>query len=114
MGTYAQLIRALDMDHRAEEAHKFWVKNIGTDLHSVSWQLCRLMISIYYRNNRLEDLVKVCMLIYLNVFLVIIQFRELHTFSWQLANQLLDIYSLHSYSYFVCSQYAFEFYEKDF
>ncbi|KAF8402286.1 hypothetical protein HHK36_013238 [Tetracentron sinense] len=59
MGTYRQLIQALDMDHRAEEAHKFWVKKIGNDLHSVPWQLCKLMISIYYRNNMLERLVKV-------------------------------------------------------
>lgn len=59
MGTYGQLIRALDMDHRAEEAHKFWEKKIGTDLHSVPWQLCKSMISIYYRNNMLERLIKV-------------------------------------------------------
>ncbi|GMH09666.1 hypothetical protein Nepgr_011507 [Nepenthes gracilis] len=58
MGTYRQLIRALDMDHRAEEAHKIWVKKIGYDLHSVPWQLCNLMISVYYRNNMLESLVK--------------------------------------------------------
>ncbi|WJZ87964.1 hypothetical protein VitviT2T_007306 [Vitis vinifera] len=58
MGTYGQLIRALDMDHRAEEAHEFWVKKIGTDLHSVPWHLCHRMISVYYRNNMLENLVK--------------------------------------------------------
>lgn len=58
MGTYGQLIKALDMDHRAEEAHQFWAKKIGTDLHSVPWQLCRSMISIYYRNNMPERLVK--------------------------------------------------------
>ncbi|CAL5421830.1 unnamed protein product [Camellia sinensis] len=58
MRTYGQLIRALDMDHRVEEAHEFWVKKIGNDLHSVPWQLCDLMISVYYRNNRLENLVK--------------------------------------------------------
>nr|POF08900.1 pentatricopeptide repeat-containing protein, chloroplastic [Quercus suber]POF08901.1 pentatricopeptide repeat-containing protein, chloroplastic [Quercus suber] len=58
MGTYGQLIRALDMDHRAEEAHKVWVQKLGMDLHSVPWQLCRLMISVYHRNNMLEDLVK--------------------------------------------------------
>ncbi|KAI4313596.1 hypothetical protein L6164_026560 [Bauhinia variegata] len=58
MGTYGQLIRALDMDHRAEEAHKFWENKIGTDLHSVPWQLCHVMISVYYRNNRLEDLIR--------------------------------------------------------
>jgi len=59
MGTYGQLIRALDMDHRVEEAHKFWEMKIGSDLHSVPWQLCHVMISVYYRNNMLEDLVKV-------------------------------------------------------
>lgn len=59
-GTYAQLIRALDMDHRAEEAHQFWTKKIGKDLHSVPWQLCGTMISIYYRNNMFNDLVMVC------------------------------------------------------
>ncbi|MCH87133.1 pentatricopeptide repeat-containing protein chloroplastic-like [Trifolium medium] len=58
MGTYGQLIRALDMDHRVGEAQKFWEMKIGTDLHSVPWQLCHLMISVYYRNNMLEDLVK--------------------------------------------------------
>ncbi|XP_027360000.1 pentatricopeptide repeat-containing protein At4g18975, chloroplastic isoform X2 [Abrus precatorius] len=58
MGTYGQLIQALDMDHRVEEAQKFWEMKIGTDLHSVPWQLCHLMISVYYRNNMLEDLVK--------------------------------------------------------
>ena len=59
MGTYQQLIRALDMDHRAEEAHSFWMRKIGNDLHSVSWQACHLMISIYHRNNMLDRLVKV-------------------------------------------------------
>ncbi|XWS33129.1 hypothetical protein CRYUN_Cryun22dG0052300 [Craigia yunnanensis] len=58
MGTYVQLIRALDMDNRAEEAHQFWMKKVSADLHSVPWQLCRLMISVYYRNNMLENLVK--------------------------------------------------------
>ncbi|KAJ8760142.1 hypothetical protein K2173_010998 [Erythroxylum novogranatense] len=58
LGTYEQLIVALDMDHRAEEAHMFWVKKIGNDLHSVSWQLCKCMMGIYYRNNMLEHLIK--------------------------------------------------------
>ncbi|XP_050376662.1 pentatricopeptide repeat-containing protein At4g18975, chloroplastic [Argentina anserina] len=58
MGTYGQLIRALDMDQRPEEAHKFWQKKIGMDLHAVPWQLCKSMISMYYRNNMLENLVK--------------------------------------------------------
>lgn len=59
MGTYAQLIRALEKDNRAEEAHKIWVKKIGYDLHSVPWQFCDVMLSIHYRNNMLERLVKV-------------------------------------------------------
>lgn len=59
LNTYGQLIRALEKDHRAEEAEKFWAKRIGVDLHSVPWNLCRLMISVYYRNNMLENLVKV-------------------------------------------------------
>ncbi|XP_008804661.1 pentatricopeptide repeat-containing protein At4g21190 [Phoenix dactylifera] len=58
MGTYEQLIRALEKDNRAEEAHKIWVKKIGHDLHSVPWRFCDLMLSIYYRNNMLERLVK--------------------------------------------------------
>lgn len=58
MGIYRQLINALDKDHRAEEAHNFWMKKIGSDFHSVPWQLCTLMISIYYRNNMPERLVK--------------------------------------------------------
>lgn len=59
MGTYEQLIRALEKDHRAEEAHRIWLKKIGSDLHSVPWRVCDLMVSIYYRNNMLERLVKV-------------------------------------------------------
>lgn len=58
-GTYTQLIKALGMDHRAEEAHQFWMKKFGKDLHSVPWQLCSAMISIYYRNNMLDHLVMV-------------------------------------------------------
>ncbi|GFY93927.1 hypothetical protein Acr_09g0003730 [Actinidia rufa] len=58
MGTYGQLIRALDMDHRAEEAHELWVKKFSSDLRSVPWPLCHLMISVYYRNNMLERLIK--------------------------------------------------------
>ncbi|KAK2982940.1 hypothetical protein RJ640_006354 [Escallonia rubra] len=58
MGTYEQLIRALDKDHRAEEAHELWVRKVGIDLHSASWQLCTLMMSVYYRNNMLDNLVK--------------------------------------------------------
>ncbi|THU66887.1 hypothetical protein C4D60_Mb05t18920 [Musa balbisiana] len=58
MGTYEQLIRALEKDNRAEEAHRIWVKKISHDLHSVPWRFCDLMLSIYYRNNMLERLVK--------------------------------------------------------
>ncbi|CAN8295622.1 unnamed protein product [Cochlearia groenlandica] len=58
MGTYGQLIRALDMDRRAKEAHAIWRKKIGNDLHSVPWQLCLQMILIYFRNNMLQELVK--------------------------------------------------------
>ncbi|KAI4304070.1 hypothetical protein MLD38_039632 [Melastoma candidum] len=57
MGVYRMLIQALDMDHRAEEAHRFWEKKIGNDFHSVPWKLCTCMIGIYYRNNMLEHLV---------------------------------------------------------
>ncbi|KAL8224612.1 hypothetical protein R6Q59_000448 [Mikania micrantha] len=58
MGTYGQLVRALDMDHRAEEAHEVWVKKLAFDMHSVPWQLCHQMISVYYRNNMMERAVK--------------------------------------------------------
>ncbi|XP_065039757.1 uncharacterized protein LOC135584157 isoform X10 [Musa acuminata AAA Group] len=58
MGTYEQLIRALEKDNRAEEAHRIWVQKISHDLHSVPWRFCDLMLSIYYRNNMLERLVK--------------------------------------------------------
>ncbi|CAI0432402.1 unnamed protein product [Linum tenue] len=47
MGTYGQLIRALDKDCRAEEAHTAWLKKVGTDLHSVPWKLCSMMISLF-------------------------------------------------------------------
>ncbi|KAL8515669.1 hypothetical protein ACS0TY_014375 [Phlomoides rotata] len=57
-GTYGQLIHALDRDHRVEEAHEIWKKKLAFDLHSVPWKLCDLMMSVYYRNNMLEDLVK--------------------------------------------------------
>ncbi|KAK6161376.1 hypothetical protein DH2020_004757 [Rehmannia glutinosa] len=57
-GTYGQLIEALDMDHRVEEANEIWKRKLAFDLHSVPWKLCKLMISVYYRNNMLEDLVK--------------------------------------------------------
>ncbi|KAL4353468.1 hypothetical protein GQ457_06G020160 [Hibiscus cannabinus] len=61
MRTYTLLLRALDMDDRAEEAHQFWVKKVGaeSDLHSVPWQVHRLMIVVYYRNNVPENLIKI-------------------------------------------------------
>ncbi|XP_074332138.1 pentatricopeptide repeat-containing protein At4g18975, chloroplastic-like isoform X1 [Apium graveolens] len=58
MNTYGQLIRALDMDHRVKEAHAIWVEKVGHDMHSVPWNLCKLMIGVYYRNNMLDNLVK--------------------------------------------------------
>ncbi|KAL8147297.1 hypothetical protein AgCh_004859 [Apium graveolens] len=58
MNTYGQLIRALDMDHRVKEAHAIWVEKVGDDMHSVPWNLCKLMIGVYYRNNMLDNLVK--------------------------------------------------------
>ncbi|KAI3754690.1 hypothetical protein L1987_54478 [Smallanthus sonchifolius] len=58
LGTYGQLVRALDMDHRVDEAHEVWVKKLAVDLHSVPWQLCHQMIVVYYRNNMMERVVK--------------------------------------------------------
>lgn len=57
-GTYGQLIVALDMDHRVEEADMIWKKKLGYAMHSVPWKLCKLMISVYYRNKMFEDVVK--------------------------------------------------------
>ncbi|KAM0864841.1 hypothetical protein ACQ4PT_043668 [Festuca glaucescens] len=56
--TYEQLVRALEKDSRAEEAHKIWEKKIAHDLHSVPWRFCGLMLAIYYRNNMLDRLIK--------------------------------------------------------
>ncbi|XP_062197991.1 pentatricopeptide repeat-containing protein At4g18975, chloroplastic-like isoform X2 [Phragmites australis] len=58
MRTYELLVCALEKDNRAEEAHKIWQKKIAHDLHSVPWRFCRLMLAIYYRNNRLDRLVR--------------------------------------------------------
>lgn len=58
MNTYEQLVRALEKDNRAEEAHRIWQKKIGHDLHSVPWRFCHLMLAVYYRNNMLDRLVK--------------------------------------------------------
>lgn len=57
-GTYYQLIKALDKDNRVQEAHEIWQKKLAYDLHSVPWKLCSLMTSIYYRNNMMDELVK--------------------------------------------------------
>lgn len=56
-GTYGQLIHALDMDNRVEEAQEIWKKKLAFDLHSVPWKLCNLVISMYYRNKMLEEVV---------------------------------------------------------
>lgn len=58
METYEQLLCALDKDCRAEEAHAFWDKRIGSNLCSVPWQMCVSMICIYQRNNMPEKLIK--------------------------------------------------------
>ena len=56
-GTYGQLIHALDMDNRVEEAQDIWKKKLAFDLHSVPWKLCKLVISMYYRNKMFNELV---------------------------------------------------------
>lgn len=56
-GTYGQLIHALDMDNRVEEAQEIWKKKLAFDLHSVPWKLCNLVLSMYYRNKMLEEVV---------------------------------------------------------
>ncbi|CAL4897117.1 unnamed protein product [Urochloa decumbens] len=58
MRTYEQLVCTLEKDNRAEEAHEIWQKKTTHDLHSVPWRFCHLLLAIYYRNNRLERLVK--------------------------------------------------------
>lgn len=58
METYEQLLCALDKDCRAEEAHAFWDKRIGSNLFCVPWQICASMIYIYQRNNMPEKLIK--------------------------------------------------------
>lgn len=58
VGTYGQLIRALDMDLRVEEANELWVKKLGRDVQTVPWKVCDIMISVYYRNEMWEELVK--------------------------------------------------------
>lgn len=58
VGTYGQLIRALDMDERVEEAKKLWVKKLGRNVGSVPWKVCEIMVSVYYRNEMWKDVVK--------------------------------------------------------
>ncbi|KAJ0079200.1 hypothetical protein Patl1_22315 [Pistacia atlantica] len=59
MGTYVQLVRALDKDHRGGEVTKFWIKKIGTYLHSSALAVMpKSLICIHYRNNMLERLIK--------------------------------------------------------
>ncbi|KAK9078074.1 hypothetical protein SSX86_002131 [Deinandra increscens subsp. villosa] len=58
VGTYAQLIRALDLDHRVEEANKLWVKKLSRGMQSVPWKVCDIMILVYYRNEMWEELVR--------------------------------------------------------
>ncbi|KAI3910253.1 hypothetical protein MKW92_041931 [Papaver armeniacum] len=58
MGTYGQLIRALEKDRRPEEAHIIWARKVSNNMHSVPKELCDLMISIYYQNNMFERLAK--------------------------------------------------------
>uniref|UniRef100_A0A0E0R3K8 Uncharacterized protein n=1 Tax=Oryza rufipogon TaxID=4529 RepID=A0A0E0R3K8_ORYRU len=56
--TYEQLVCALEKDNRADEACRIWEFKIAHDLQSVPWRFCRLMLGIYYRNNKLDRLVK--------------------------------------------------------
>uniref|UniRef100_A0A0D3HQU1 Pentacotripeptide-repeat region of PRORP domain-containing protein n=1 Tax=Oryza barthii TaxID=65489 RepID=A0A0D3HQU1_9ORYZ len=56
--TYEQLVCALEKDNRADEACRIWELKIAHDLQSVPWRFCHLMLGIYYRNNRLDTLVK--------------------------------------------------------
>ncbi|KAG8050752.1 hypothetical protein GUJ93_ZPchr0009g1123 [Zizania palustris] len=57
--TYEQLVCALEKDNRAEEACRIWEDKIATqDLRSVPWNFCNLMFGIYYRNNKLDMLIK--------------------------------------------------------
>lgn len=53
-----ELICSLEMDHRLEDANKLWAKKLGRDVQSVPWKVCDIMISVYYRNEMWEELVK--------------------------------------------------------
>ncbi|KAJ3680990.1 hypothetical protein LUZ60_015479 [Juncus effusus] len=57
VGTYEQLIKALEKDNRAEEAHQIWEAKMSRDLHSVPWRFCELIMDVYYRNNMLDRLI---------------------------------------------------------
>ncbi|PWA62431.1 hypothetical protein CTI12_AA365450 [Artemisia annua] len=56
VGTYGQLIRALDMDNRVEEAKKLWVRKLSRDVDTVPWKVCEIIISVYHRNEMWEEL----------------------------------------------------------
>lgn len=58
VGTYGQLIHALDMDQRVEEAKKLWDKKLRREMHSVPWKVCDIMIVVYYRNAMWDEVVK--------------------------------------------------------
>ena len=45
--TYDQLVRSLEKDNKAEEAHKIWQKKIAHDQHTVPWHFSGLMLAIY-------------------------------------------------------------------
>ncbi|GJU10237.1 pentatricopeptide repeat-containing protein [Tanacetum coccineum] len=56
VGTYGQLIRALAMDNRVEEAKKLWVRKLSRDVDTVPWKVCEIIISVYHRNEMWEEL----------------------------------------------------------
>ncbi|KAM0056311.1 putative tetratricopeptide-like helical domain superfamily [Helianthus debilis subsp. tardiflorus] len=58
VGTYGQLIRALDMDNRVEEADRLWVKKLSREVQSIPWKVCDIIILVYYRNGMWKELVK--------------------------------------------------------
>ncbi|XP_071736336.1 pentatricopeptide repeat-containing protein At4g18975, chloroplastic-like [Rutidosis leptorrhynchoides] len=58
IGTYGQLIRALDMDNRVKEANKIWVKKLSRDVQLVPWKVMDIIITVYHRNEMWEELVK--------------------------------------------------------
>ncbi|CAI9271317.1 unnamed protein product [Lactuca saligna] len=58
IGTYGQLIRALDMDNRVEEAKRLWGRKLGRNVELVPWKVCEIMVSVYYRNEMWKEVVK--------------------------------------------------------